>query len=42
MQSGADDFISKPFHADILELRVNKLLEAKERLRKNWQNAVNW
>lgn len=40
MQSGADDFISKPFHADILELRVNKLLEAKERLRKNWQNAV--
>jgi YesN/AraC family two-component response regulator len=40
MQSGADDFISKPFHADILELRVNKLLEAKERLRKNWQNSV--
>jgi signal transduction histidine kinase/DNA-binding response OmpR family regulator len=40
MQSGADDFISKPFHADILELRVAKLLEAKERLRKNWQNSV--
>lgn len=40
MQSGADDFISKPFHADILELRVAKLLEAKERLRKNWQESV--
>jgi signal transduction histidine kinase/ligand-binding sensor domain-containing protein/DNA-binding response OmpR family regulator len=40
MQSGADDFISKPFHADILELRVAKLLEAKERLRKNWQDSV--
>jgi DNA-binding response OmpR family regulator len=40
MQSGADDFISKPFHADILELRVAKLLEAKERLRKSWQESV--
>jgi signal transduction histidine kinase/DNA-binding response OmpR family regulator len=40
MQSGADDFISKPFHADILELRVAKLLEAKERMRKNWQESV--
>ena len=40
MQSGADDFISKPFHADILELRVAKLLEAKERLRKSWQDSV--
>jgi AraC-like DNA-binding protein len=40
MQSGADDFISKPFHADILELRVAKLLEAKERLRKSWQESI--
>jgi signal transduction histidine kinase/DNA-binding response OmpR family regulator len=40
MQSGADDFISKPFHADILELRVAKLLEAKERMRKSWQESV--
>lgn len=40
MQSGADDFISKPFHADILELRVAKLLEAKERMRKSWQDSV--
>jgi signal transduction histidine kinase/ligand-binding sensor domain-containing protein/DNA-binding response OmpR family regulator len=40
MQSGADDFISKPFHADILELRVAKLLAAKERMRKNWQDSV--
>jgi YesN/AraC family two-component response regulator len=40
MQSGADDFISKPFHADILELRVAKLLEAKERMRKSWQDSI--
>jgi signal transduction histidine kinase/ligand-binding sensor domain-containing protein/DNA-binding response OmpR family regulator len=40
MQSGADDFISKPFHADILELRVAKLLEAKERMRKSWHESV--
>jgi DNA-binding response OmpR family regulator len=40
MQSGADDFVSKPFNADILEIRVNTLLEAKERLRKNWQKQM--
>ncbi len=40
MQSGADDFVSKPFNADILEIRVNKLLESKERNRKNWQKQM--
>ena len=40
MQSGADDFVSKPFNADILEIRVNTLMEAKERLRKNWQKQM--
>ncbi|WP_269009207.1 two-component regulator propeller domain-containing protein [Aquirufa ecclesiirivi] len=40
MQAGADDFVSKPFNADILEIRVNKLLETKERMRKNWQKQI--
>lgn len=40
MQSGADDFVSKPFNADLLEIRVNSLLEAKDRLRKNWQKQM--
>ncbi len=40
MQAGADDFISKPFNADILEIRVNKLLETKERMRKNLQKQL--
>ncbi|MHA8066901.1 hybrid sensor histidine kinase/response regulator transcription factor [Aquirufa sp. ROCK2-A2] len=40
MQAGADDFISKPFNADILEIRVNKLLETKERMRKNLQKQI--
>ena len=40
MQSGADDFISKPFNADLLEIRVNKLLEVKERLRESWQKQM--
>ncbi|MDT8886622.1 two-component regulator propeller domain-containing protein [Aquirufa sp. LEPPI-3A] len=40
MQSGADDFVSKPFNADILEIRVNTLMDAKERLRKNWQKQM--
>jgi signal transduction histidine kinase/ligand-binding sensor domain-containing protein/DNA-binding response OmpR family regulator len=40
MQSGADDFVSKPFNADILEIRVNTLLAAKDRMRKNWQKQM--
>jgi AraC-like DNA-binding protein len=40
MLAGADDFVSKPFNADILEIRVNKLLETKERLRKNLQQQL--
>lgn len=40
MQSGADDYVSKPFNADLLEIRVNKLLEVKERARKNWQKQL--
>ncbi|WP_459489130.1 two-component regulator propeller domain-containing protein [Aquirufa sp. ROCK-SH2] len=40
MQAGADDFVSKPFNADILEIRVKKLLETKERLRKNLQKQL--
>ena len=40
MQAGADDFVSKPFNADILEIRVKKLLESKERNRKNWQKQM--
>lgn len=40
MQAGADDFVSKPFNADILEIRVRKLLETKERLRKNLQKQL--
>lgn len=40
MQSGADDYVSKPFNSDILEIRVAKLLEAKERLRTKLQQTL--
>jgi len=32
LQTGADDYIPKPFHPDILKLRVQKLIEDQRRL----------
>lgn len=32
LQTGADDYIAKPFHPDVLKLRVNKLIETQRRL----------
>lgn len=40
LQSGADDYIQKPFHPNILKVRVEKLIEAQkrqiEKLKANW------
>jgi signal transduction histidine kinase/ligand-binding sensor domain-containing protein/CheY-like chemotaxis protein/AraC-like DNA-binding protein len=32
LQTGADDYIPKPFHPDLLRVRVAKLIEARQRL----------
>lgn len=33
-ESGADDYISKPFHAQVLEVRIRKLIENRSQLKR--------
>lgn len=37
IETGADDYISKPFNIDYLSLRVMKLIESREQLKKRFQ-----
>jgi len=38
LESGADDYISKPFNLKEFKLRINNLLESKERLKEKFSN----
>lgn len=37
LESGADDYIAKPFHAGVLEARVNALIATRRRLRERFR-----
>ncbi len=39
LESGADDYVIKPFNLEILGLKVNNLLESRQRLRKEFKSA---
>lgn len=39
-QVGADGFITKPFHIEVLLSRINNLISARERLRKMFRSTV--
>jgi len=41
IETGADDFIPKPFEMEYLIIRINNLLQSRENLRKIFQNNVN-
>jgi signal transduction histidine kinase/DNA-binding response OmpR family regulator len=38
LQTGADDYVTKPFNAEILALRVQRLIDVRNTLRKRYQN----
>lgn len=38
LESGADDYVIKPFNLEILGLKVNNLLESRQRLRKEFKS----
>ena len=41
LTQGADDYLTKPFHVQELQLRINNLLERQRRLRQKWQQEMN-
>ncbi len=41
LETGADDYINKPFNEKILRLRVNNLIESRKRLRERFSKEAN-
>ncbi len=39
-QSGADDYIAKPFNSDVLEIRIRNLIENRKRLKDHFQKKL--
>jgi DNA-binding response OmpR family regulator len=40
METGADDYLTKPFHARILQLKVKNLLTSREKLKEKYHRIV--
>lgn len=40
-ETGADDYITKPFHADVLESRVWNLLDSRQKLRERYRQEIS-
>ena len=40
IKTGADDYVTKPFHEDLLLLRVEKLVESRKNLQKRYSQEV--
>lgn len=41
LQSGADDYITKPFNPNILKLKIQNLLHSREKLKELYSNTFN-
>lgn len=42
IETGADDYIPKPFDVDYLKIRIKNLLQSREILRKRFQNSLDF
>jgi ligand-binding sensor domain-containing protein/CheY-like chemotaxis protein/nitrogen-specific signal transduction histidine kinase/AraC-like DNA-binding protein len=42
IETGADDYITKPFHARILQLKVRNLLTSREKLKEKYHRVVTF
>jgi signal transduction histidine kinase/ligand-binding sensor domain-containing protein/DNA-binding response OmpR family regulator len=42
LQTGADDYITKPFDASVIKVRIKNLLENREKLRNHFLNKVRF
>jgi signal transduction histidine kinase/DNA-binding response OmpR family regulator len=40
IQTGADDYVTKPFNEELLKLRVEKLIESREKLQQRYSQEV--
>jgi len=41
LESGADAYVTKPFNIDVLKLRIKKLIETRNQLKKRFTNALS-
>jgi ligand-binding sensor domain-containing protein/signal transduction histidine kinase/AraC-like DNA-binding protein len=42
IETGADDYITKPFHSRILQLKIRNLLDSREKLKGKYQRMVTF
>ena len=42
LQTGADDYVTKPFNANIIKARIENLLENRDKLKKHFLNKVRF
>ncbi len=40
IESGADAYVTKPFNIDVLKLRIRKLIETRNQIKKRFSNAI--
>ncbi len=42
LKNGADDYVTKPFNANVIKARISSLLENRDKLRSHFQNKIRF